>query len=159
MGEGAVIYTVEELEHALARQAPLYGEVLAFASGNEGGYGTRIEAGELALADAILNALRSSDLAKQDIDHINAHGNSMPDYDLVETRAFKRAFGTQAYNIPICSVKSMIGHAMGAGSAFQVAAACLSLTHSRSTLIPEIPTVTSTMCRRSRGCRALEMFW
>ena len=130
MGEGAVIYTVEGLEHALARDATIYGEVLGFATGNEGGYGARTEAGELALSDAILAALNSANLAKEDIDHINAHGNAMPDYDLVETRAFKRAFGPIAYNIPVNSVKSMIGHAMGAGSAFQVAAACLTLRYS-----------------------------
>jgi 3-oxoacyl-[acyl-carrier-protein] synthase II len=124
------------MEHALARDATIYGEFLAFATGNEGGYGARTDASELALTDAILAALNSADLAKEDIDHINAHGNSLPDYDLVETRAFKRAFGTTAYNIPVNSVKSMIGHAMGAASAFQVAAACLTL---RDAIIP--PTI------------------
>ena len=73
---------------------------------------------------------------KVSIDHICAHGNAVPDYDLVETRAFKRVFGPNAYNIPISSIKSMIGHAMGAGSAFQIAAACLAL---QNALVP--PTI------------------
>ncbi len=71
-----------------------------------------------------------------EIDYINSHGNALPDYDLVETLAFKRAFGSIAYNIPISSIKSMIGHALGAASAFQLAAACLSL---RDQVIP--PTI------------------
>ncbi len=68
-------------------------------------------------------------LAARDIDYINAHGNGLPDYDLVETRAFKDALGAQAYSIPISSIKSMIGHAMGAASAIQVVSSCLTLQH------------------------------
>jgi 3-oxoacyl-(acyl-carrier-protein) synthase len=70
------------------------------------------------------------------VDYINAHGNSMPDYDLTETRAFHKALGPAAYNTPISSIKSMIGHAMGAAAAFQVVATCLTIQHS---LIP--PTI------------------
>jgi 3-oxoacyl-[acyl-carrier-protein] synthase II len=130
LGEGAVLYIIEELNHALARDAHVYAEVLGFGTGNEGGFGARIDAGELALTDAIQTALRKASLRPSDIDYVNSHGNALPDYDLVETRAFKRAFGSLAYSIPVSSVKSMIGHAMGAGSAFQVAAACLALEHS-----------------------------
>jgi 3-oxoacyl-(acyl-carrier-protein) synthase len=64
------------------------------------------------------------------IDYINAHGNSLPDYDLIETRAFRETFGTLAYNIPVSSIKSMIGHAMGAAASFQVVATCLTIEHS-----------------------------
>jgi 3-oxoacyl-[acyl-carrier-protein] synthase II len=127
LGEGAAVYVVEELEHALARRATIYAEILGFGAGNEGGYGHRVDAGELALTEAIRAALERASLGKQDIDYINAHGNALPDYDLVETLAFKRAFGSLAYNIPVSSIKSMIGHAMGAASALQVAAACLAL--------------------------------
>jgi 3-oxoacyl-(acyl-carrier-protein) synthase len=127
VGEGCAIYIVEELEHAVARNARVYAEILAFATGNEAGYGHRVDAAELALTDAIHAALRAARLGRTDIDHINAHGNALPDYDLVETLAFKRALGDFAYNIPISSIKSMIGHAMGAASALQVAAACLAL--------------------------------
>jgi 3-oxoacyl-[acyl-carrier-protein] synthase II len=136
MGEGSVIYVVEEMEHALTRGATIYAEVFGFGAGNEGGYGARVDASEFALAEAIETALTSASLSKNDIDYINSHGNALPDYDLVETRAFKRSLGTLAHNIPISSIKSMIGHAMGAGSAFQVAAACLALQH--STIPPTI---------------------
>ena len=127
LGEGSAVYVLEELEHAFARRATIYAEILGFAAGNEGGYGHRVDAGELALTEAIRTALERASLGQQEIDYINAHGNALPDYDLVETLAFKRAFGSSAYNIPVSSIKSMIGHAMGAATAFQVAAACLAL--------------------------------
>jgi 3-oxoacyl-(acyl-carrier-protein) synthase len=75
-------------------------------------------------------ALARARLNKDDIDYINSHGNALPDYDVVETRAFKHALGHTAYSIPVSSIKSMIGHAMGAGSSFQIAAACLAMQHS-----------------------------
>ncbi len=130
MGEGAAIYTLEDVEHALARDATVYAEVLGFGTGNEGGYGARIDASELALTDAIHISLRQAGLKKDEIDYINSHGNSLPDYDLAETRAFKRAFGDFAYHIPVGSIKSMIGHAMGAASSLQIASSCLTLRHS-----------------------------
>ncbi len=136
LGEGAAMVVLEELGRATRRGAPVYAEVLGYGHGNESGYGPRTDAGELALADAIRTALAQAGLTARDIDHINAHGVGLPDYDLVETRAFKQAFGEQAYSIPVSSIKSMIGHAMGAASALQVAAACLTLQHA---LIP--PTI------------------
>ena len=111
------------------RGGPVYAEVLGHGHGNEGGYGPKTDAAERALAGAIASALDEAGLTAREIDHINAHGNGLPDYDLVETRAFKSALGAQAYNIPINSIKSMIGHAMGAASAMQVVASCLTLRH------------------------------
>jgi 3-oxoacyl-[acyl-carrier-protein] synthase II len=136
LGEGAAIYVLEDLEHALARDASIYGEILGFGTGNEGGYSQRADVGELALTDAVHVALRRSRLGPGDIDYINSHGNALPDYDLVETRAFKKALGSHAYNVPVSSIKSMIGHAMGAASALQVAATCLAL---RDQIVP--PTI------------------
>jgi 3-oxoacyl-[acyl-carrier-protein] synthase II len=130
LGEGAAICVLEELEHAKDRGAHVYAEVLGHGTGNEGGFGTKMNAAELALAEAITSALASSALSPTDIDYINAHGNSLPDYDLIETRAFRLALGQAAYCIPTSSIKSMIGHAMGAASAFQAAASCLTLEHS-----------------------------
>ena len=129
LGEGAGVVVLEEMEAALARGARVYAEVLGYGNGNEGGYGPRTDTGERALADAIGGALALAGLTSRDIDHINAHGNGLPDYDLVETRAFKQALGPHAYSIPISSIKSMIGHAMGAASALQVVAACMTLRH------------------------------
>lgn len=129
LGEGAAVVLLEELGHARSREASLYAEVLGYGHGNEGGYGPRTDAAERALANAIGTAIARARLTTRDIDHINAHGNGLPDYDLIETRAFKEAFGAQAYNIPVSSIKSMIGHAMGAASAIQVVSSCLTLQH------------------------------
>lgn len=130
VGEGSAICVLEELEHALDRDAQIYAEILGYGSGNEGGFGNKMNSAELALEEAITQALASAGKSQEDIDYINAHGNSLPDYDLVETRAFRNALGRAAYSIPMSSIKSMIGHAMGAASAFQVAASCLTLRHS-----------------------------
>ncbi|HEY7517405.1 MAG TPA: beta-ketoacyl-[acyl-carrier-protein] synthase family protein [Methylomirabilota bacterium] len=136
LGEGAAVLVLEEIGHAMTRGAPIYAEVLSAGHGNEGGFGPRTDSAEKALASAIRAALSRACLTPTDIDYISAHGNGLPDYDLVETRAFKDALGETAYNIPISSIKSMIGHAMGAGSVLQVAASCLSIQHG---LIP--PTI------------------
>ena len=88
------------------------------------------------MTEAINTALTTAGKSPSDIDYINAHGNSLPDYDLIETRAFRAALGRAAYSVPTSSIKSMIGHAMGAASAFQVISSCLTLEHS---LIP--PTI------------------
>jgi 3-oxoacyl-(acyl-carrier-protein) synthase len=129
LGEGAAVVILEELDAARERGAHVYAEVLGYGNGNEGGYGPRTDTAEHALADAITAALAGAGLNSRDIDCINAHGNGLPDYDLVETRAFKQALGPHAYSIPVSSIKSMIGHAMGAASALQVVAACLTLQH------------------------------
>jgi 3-oxoacyl-[acyl-carrier-protein] synthase II len=136
LGEGAAVVILEELGGAIARGAPLYAEVLGYGHGNEGGYGPRTDTAEKALTHGIRSALAMAGLTPADVDHINAHGNGLPDYDLVETRAFKEALGVHAYNIPVNSIKSTIGHAMGAASALQVAASCLTIQHG---LIP--PTI------------------
>ena len=130
LGEGAGICVLEELGHATDRGANIYAEVLGYGTGNEGGLGTKINAAELALTEAINAALTTARKNPRDIDYINAHGNSLPDYDLIETRAFRAALGNAAYSVPTSSIKSMIGHAMGAASALQVIASCLTLEHS-----------------------------
>jgi 3-oxoacyl-[acyl-carrier-protein] synthase II len=129
LGEGAAILVLEEEDHARSRGAPVYAAVLGAGHGNEAGYGPRTDTAEKALSNAIRTALSRAGLSAADIDYISAHGNGMPDYDLVETRAFKDALGEIAYSVPVSSIKSMIGHAMGAGSVLQVAAGCLSLQH------------------------------
>jgi 3-oxoacyl-[acyl-carrier-protein] synthase II len=130
LGEGAGICVLEELGHATDRGANIYAEVLGYGTGNEGGLGTKINAAELALTEAINAALTTARKNPRDIDYINSHGNSLPDYDLIETRAFRAALGNAAYSVPTSSINSMIGHAMGAASALQVIASCLTLEHS-----------------------------
>lgn len=84
----------------------------------------------------MLAALETAGLSAGEIDHIAAHGSSLPDYDVAETAAIKRAFGKCAWNVPVSSVKSMCGQALAASSAIQVVAACLAL---KNQLIP--PTI------------------
>ena len=79
------------------------------------------------MASAIAGAIRQAGLIPEAIDHVNAHGSSLPDYDICDTNAFKEAFGRHAYRIPISSIKSMIGQPVSAAGAIQAAAACLSL--------------------------------
>ncbi len=130
LGEGSAVCVLEDLEHAIDRGASVYAEVLGYGTGNEGGFGHKINAAELALEEAITQALADAGKSPSDLDYINAHGNSLPDYDLIETRAFRNALGRAAYSVPTSSIKSMIGHAMGAASAFQVVSSCLTLEHS-----------------------------
>ncbi len=130
LGEGSAICVVEEMEHALDRGAYIYAEILGFGSGNEGGFLGRRDASELALSDAIASALRSGDCTPGDVDYVNAHGNGLPDYDRVDTRALRHALGSAADRLPVSSIKSMIGHALGAAASFQIAATCLTLAHS-----------------------------
>jgi 3-oxoacyl-[acyl-carrier-protein] synthase II len=130
LAEGAAICTLESLDRARDRDAPIYAELLGFGAGNEGGFRNRMDASEQALQYAITTALTDAGLSAKSLDYINAHGNSLPDYDLIETRAFRGALGPAAYSIPISSIKSMLGHAMGAAAALQVVSTCLSLQHS-----------------------------
>ena len=83
------------------------------------------------LSQAIIAAIQASNLHPSDIDHVNAHGSSLPDYDVCDSNAFKEAFGTHAYKIPIVSIKSMIGQPVSAAGALQAAAACLSIRYQR----------------------------
>ena len=79
------------------------------------------------MANAISMAIRNAHLAPTDIDHINAHGSSLPDYDICDSNAFKTSLGPHAYRVPITSIKSMIGQPVSAAGAFQTAAASLSI--------------------------------
>lgn len=130
LGEGSAIMVVEELEHAIDRGAFIYAEVLGFGTGNEAGLHNRREASQVALRQSIDSALAQAALSPQQIDYVNAHGNAMLDYDRIDTEALRASFGPTIYNIPVSSIKSMIGHAMGAAGSLQVAATCLALANS-----------------------------
>ena len=129
LGEGAGTVILEDLEAALDRGATVYAEVLGHAAGSEA-IGMRkgdIEGSIMALT--LRAAIRDANLVPSDIDHINAHGSSLQDYDICDTNGFKKALGRHAYSIPIVSIKSMIGQPVSAAGALQTACACLSITH------------------------------
>lgn len=116
IGEGAGAIIVEELGHALERKAHIYGEVLAYESGNNTRHMTDLTGEGEALTKLILSAMKHAGLTNEQIEYINAHGSSTKQNDLYETLAFKNAFGEGAYKINISSTKSMLGHSLASAS-------------------------------------------
>jgi 3-oxoacyl-[acyl-carrier-protein] synthase II len=127
MGEGAGALILEDLEHALKREAPIYAEVLGYGTTNDAYHMVQpLPTGEQA-KNAIQFALRNANLAPSYIDYINPHGTSTPLNDKIETKIIKEIFGEYAYRIPISANKSMIGHALGAAGAIELVASVLTL--------------------------------
>jgi len=127
LSEGSAVLILEELTHALKRNAFIYGELI--------GYGTTCDAYHITTpypnadyaALAMEKAFKDAGINKDQVDYINAHGSATSLNDLVETRIIKKYFGKRAYDIPISATKSMMGHAMGAGGAIELAACFLML--------------------------------
>jgi 3-oxoacyl-[acyl-carrier-protein] synthase II len=118
-GEGSGVLILEDMDHALARGAHIYAEVLGYGHTSDAYHVTApLETGEGA-AKAVERALRDARLTPEDIDYINAHGTSTPLNDKSETLALKKALGETAYNIPISSTKGVTGHLMGAAGAVE----------------------------------------
>lgn len=125
--EGAAALVLESLEHALARGARIYAEVAGQASSSDGFHMAAPDPNALGPARAMKWAIADACLTPDDIDYINAHGTSTPLNDLTETRAIKAVFGERAYKIAISSIKSMIGHAMGASGSLEVISSAMTL--------------------------------
>lgn len=119
MGEGAASLILEDYEHARARGAPMFGEILGYASTNDAFHVTAPALNGIGAEKCMRLALQDAGLTVHDIDYINAHGTSTPLNDLSETVAIKSVFGEKAYEIPISSTKSMTGHLMGAAGALE----------------------------------------
>lgn len=121
--EGAAIFVLETLEHARARGARIIAEVAGWAAGSDAYHIVAPCADGEGAARTIRWALDDAGIAPEEIDYINAHGTSTPLNDPSETAAIKLAFGEHAYNVPISSTKSMIGHALGGSGALETVAA------------------------------------
>jgi beta-ketoacyl-acyl-carrier-protein synthase II len=124
LSEGAGLVVLESLEHARARGARIYAEVLGGASSADAYHVAAPDPNGAGAVRAMKRALRDASVEINEVDYINAHGTSTPLNDATETLAIKTVFGEHAYNIPVSSTKSMIGHAMGGAGALE-AIACV----------------------------------
>ena len=119
MGEGAGVVILEELEHAKARGAKIYAEVLGYGCTSDAYHITSPAEDGMGAATAMTNAVKDAGLESERITYINAHGTSTHHNDLFETRAIKAAFGEHAKDIHVNSTKSMVGHLLGAAGAVE----------------------------------------
>lgn len=136
MAEGAAILVLERLEHAQARNATIYGEILGYSATADAYHLTAPHEEGLGAIECMERALTWAGLRPQDIDYINAHGTSTRLNDASETAAIKKVFGERAYDIPISSTKSVTGHLLGAAGAMESILCLLAL---RDGIIP--PTI------------------
>ncbi|MGP3949282.1 beta-ketoacyl-[acyl-carrier-protein] synthase family protein [Streptomyces sp. 7N604] len=129
LGEGAAVFVLEELEGARRRGARIYAEIAGFASRCNAFHMTGLRPDGREMAEAIRVALDEARLNPQDIDYINAHGSGTKQNDRHETAAFKRSLGEHAYRAPVSSIKSMVGHSLGAIGSIEIAASALAMEH------------------------------
>ena len=126
--EGAGILVLETLKHALDRGATVLAEVAGFACTSDAGHLVQPEESGASAAEAMRLALIDAGVELDQVDYINAHGTSTPLNDTLETVAIKRLFGDRAYQIPISSTKSMIGHSLGASGSLEAVACVKTIT-------------------------------
>ena len=126
IGEGAGILLLERLEDAQQRKAPIYAEVSGYGLSCDGQHMTIPEPN--GITRVMTRALRDAEIKPQDVDYISAHGTGTPANDRAECAAIKEVFGSYVSKIPVSSIKSMLGHTMGAASALE-AIACVLAVH------------------------------
>ena len=127
LSDGAGVVVLEELEHAKARGAKIYAEVVGYGMSGDAYHITTPSEGGEGAARCMKNALRDASLNAEDIDYINAHGTSTPAGDVGETQAMKAALGEHAYKVAVSSTKSMIGHMLGAAGGIEAVISALSI--------------------------------
>ncbi len=136
LGEGAGMIVLEELEHATARGARIYAELLGFGTSLDAYRPTDVPPDGHGAVRAMRAAIADARIPPDQIDHINAHGTSTVQNDRIEALAIHKVFGERARAIPVTSTKSMIGHLIAAAGAVELVASVLSLFH--ETLFPTI---------------------
>ncbi|HET9117390.1 MAG TPA: beta-ketoacyl-[acyl-carrier-protein] synthase family protein [Pseudonocardiaceae bacterium] len=130
LGEGAAIFVLEEREHARRRGAHIYAEIVGYASRCNAYSMTGLRRDGAEMADAISGALEQGRINPPQVSYVNAHGSSTRQNDRHETEAIKASLGHHAYQVPVSSIKSMIGHSLGAIGSLEVAACALAIEHS-----------------------------
>ncbi|HEV2376979.1 MAG TPA: beta-ketoacyl-[acyl-carrier-protein] synthase family protein [Streptosporangiaceae bacterium] len=129
LGEGAAVFVLEDLALARQRGAHVYAEVAGFATRCNAYHMTGLRSDGAEMAEAITAAMAQAGTAPADIGYVNAHGSGTKQNDRHETAAFKRSLGDRAYQVPVSSIKSMIGHSLGAIGSIEVAASVLAIEH------------------------------
>ena len=129
LSDGAGVVVLEELEHAKARGAKIYAELVGYGMSGDAYHITSPSEGGEGAARCMRNALRDSKLNPEDVQYINAHGTSTPAGDIGETHAMKKALGDHAYKLAVSSTKSMIGHLLGAAGGIEAVLTTLAIQH------------------------------
>ncbi|MEV8536612.1 beta-ketoacyl-[acyl-carrier-protein] synthase family protein [Streptomyces sp. NPDC051211] len=129
LGEGAAFFVLEELESARARGAHIYAEIAGYSTRSNAYHMTGLRPDGVEMAEAIRLALDEARMNGDEIDYINAHGSGTKQNDRHETAAFKRSLGDHAYRTPVSSIKSMVGHSLGAIGSIEIAASALAMEY------------------------------
>jgi act minimal PKS ketosynthase (KS/KS alpha) len=129
LGEGAAVFVLEEFERARSRCARVYAEIAGYASRGNAFHMTGLRAEGDELAAAIRAALDEARLDASAVDYVNAHGTGTRQNDRHETAALKQALGEHARRVPVSSIKSMVGHSLGAIGSIEIAACALAMKH------------------------------
>ncbi|ONI90829.1 beta-ACP synthase [Actinosynnema sp. ALI-1.44] len=129
LGEGAAVFVLEDMDSAQRRNAHIYAEIAGFAARCNAFHMTGLRPDGRELAEAVRVALDEARMSAEDIDYVNAHGSGTKQNDRHETAAFKRSLGEHAYRTPVSSIKSMIGHSLGAIGSIEIAASVLAIEH------------------------------
>ncbi|MFD4354231.1 beta-ketoacyl-[acyl-carrier-protein] synthase family protein [Nocardia sp. NPDC058518] len=127
LGEGAALFVLEELSAARRRGAHIYAEIAGYATRANAYHMTGLRPDGAEMAEAIRVALGEARMPGDSIDYINAHGSGTKQNDRHETAAFKRSLGSHAYDTPVSSIKSMVGHSLGAIGSIEIAASVLAI--------------------------------
>jgi 3-oxoacyl-[acyl-carrier-protein] synthase II len=131
MGEGTGILLLEELEHALARGAKIYAEIVGYGMTCDAYHMTSPVPDGRGATRAIELALKDGGLTPDEVSYINAHGTSTAANDATETKAIKKALGERAYRVAISSTKSMTGHLLGGSGGIEAVATAMAVFHDR----------------------------
>jgi len=129
LAEGAAMFVLEDYEHARARDAQIYAEISGYATRCNAYHMTGLKPDGREMAEAIRCALDEARTDRTAVDYINAHGSGTKQNDRHETAAYKRSLGDHAYRTPVSSIKSMVGHSLGAIGSVEIAASALAIQY------------------------------